>query len=109
LFLYPINMRWSFTRLYASYQRPEIAVWDRENRSRKLVGYAGADANAKARSPFGGDWRIPSYETYFSVLRNHVLIKSELTGNSDQDQQKILQALKDGSFYISLDLIGNPQ
>ena len=109
LFLYPINMRWSFTRLYTSYQRPEIGIWDAANRKRKLIGFAGADANARARSPLGGEWRIPSYETSFSVLRNHILIKSELTGNFEQDQQKVFQALRDGSFYISLDLIGDPK
>lgn len=107
LFLYPINIQWSFTRLFVAYQNPEISNWDQVNAERPFIGFAGAEADAKTRSPFGGYWKIPSYQVYFSIMRNHILIKSELTGNVEQDRQKVLDALKSGSFYMSLDLIGD--
>ena len=108
LFLYPINMEWSFTRLFASYTNPELALWEKENLKRPLVGFAGADADSNTRLPWGS-WQFPSYETYFSILRNHVLIESELTGDTESDSKKILGALEKGQFYISLDLIGNAE
>ena len=105
LFLYPINMEWSFTRLFASYTNPELGIWEKENLSRPLVGFAGADADSNTRLPWGS-WQFPSYQTYFSILRNHVLIESELTGDTESDSKKIIDALENGQFYISLDLIG---
>ena len=106
LFLYPINMEWSFTRLFASYTNPELRIWEKENLSRPLIGFAGSDADSNTQLPWG-NWQFPSYKTYFSILRNHILIESELTGELESDRKKIIDALKKGQFYISLDLIGN--
>lgn len=38
-----------------------------------------------------------------------MLLKSELTGNTENDKKKILRALQRGEFYFSLDLLGNPK
>jgi hypothetical protein len=54
-------------------------------------------------------FRFPSYESLFSVVRNHVLVRSELTGNANGDVEKIAQGLKQGSVYMSLDILGNPK
>lgn len=106
LFLYPINVEWSFSRLFASYTHPEMGLWNEENLKRPLVGYAGADADSNTRMPWG-IWKFPSYQTYFSILRNHLLLESDLTGNLENDRKKIMSALEKGQFYVSLDLIGN--
>jgi hypothetical protein len=108
LFLYPISVEWAFTRIFVTYQRPEFGYWDQVARHQKVLGYAGADADARAKMPWGRPLAIPSYQTSFSILKNHVLLRSELTGSGDQDRGKILQALKSGSFYMSFDLIGDP-
>lgn len=107
LLLYPVNTQWSFARLFASYTHPEIAYWERHGKDRKLFGYAGADAESRARMPGGEYWNIPSYTSMFSVLRNHVLTKSELTGNPKEDRQKLMEALRSGNFYLGFDLIGD--
>lgn len=107
LLLYPINIQWSFSRLFASYTHPEIEYWDRNNKGHKLFAYAGADAESRARMPGGDYWRIPSYKSLFSVLKNHVSVSSELTGDPKADRQKLMSGLKAGNFHIGLDLIGD--
>jgi hypothetical protein len=52
--------------------------------------------------------KFPSYERVLSMASNHLLLTSELTGNMNDDKQKILQALKAGQFYISFDALGDP-
>lgn len=40
-------------------------------------------------------------------MSNHILLKSELTGNLQSDRQKIFSAFKNGNFYLALDLLGD--
>jgi hypothetical protein len=39
----------------------------------------------------------------------HLLLRSELTGKIISDKAKIIKAIKEGEFYISLDVMGNPK
>jgi hypothetical protein len=109
LFVYPLHADWALLRLYNSYPKHEIAIWDQANLSKPLFGYAGPDADARLRLPWGKRVEFPTYETYFSILGNHVLLSSELTGKADDDKHKILSALRKGNFYVSLDLVGAPR
>ena len=52
---------------------------------------------------------VPSYQTLFDIMKTHLLLKSELTGNFEVDKAKIYSALKAGQFYMSLDLLANPK
>ncbi|MCB0412063.1 MAG: hypothetical protein KDD22_06020, partial [Bdellovibrionales bacterium] len=52
---------------------------------------------------------FPSYESLFAIGSNHILLRSELTGNGKADREKVLHALKAGQFYFSIDLLGNPK
>ena len=38
-----------------------------------------------------------------------MLLKSELTGEAEGDRKKIINALSDGNFYMSLDMLGDPK
>jgi hypothetical protein len=106
--VYPFNSQLALIRLYDEPQE-ELNLWDRLSSKRHTVGIAGSDATAKT-SPIGGEFlRFPSYQTSFSLLSNHVLLRSELTGEAIGDQKKILNALSSGSFYMSLDVLGDPK
>lgn len=97
--IYPFNEDLAWLQLWKLPQ-DEIDLWDRLNQKRPTYGYAGADAD-------GNSWT--SYATLFSLVQTHILLKSELTGNFNNDQGKIYQALKNGHFYNSLDFIGSPE
>ncbi len=107
---YPYNSMLAYIRLFIrSGADQEIALWDRMNSKHPTLGFAGADADAKIRLPGNRYWAIPSYETLFSIVKNHVLIRSELTGQASEDRQKISRALRHGQFYFSLDILANPR
>lgn len=108
LLILPFNEKLALLRLFKAPDE-ELRLWDDLSQRRRILGLAGADAEAKLM--LGGDFhlRFPSYETLFSLVRNHVLVKSELTGNASSDVEKIAQGLKQGQLYMSLDILGNPK
>lgn len=109
LLLYPFNSDLAFVRLLMNSNQKEIELWDKTNLSRPTVGFFGAAAEARLRLPKEMIVKFPSYETLFSLVKNHVLIRSELTGHAEQDRKKISTALRRGQFYMSLDLLQNPK
>lgn len=108
LFTYFFNPRHALIRLYLE-PESEVALWDHLNEKQKMIGFAGH--NTKSRATLWDGFRIPfpSYQSSFSFISNHVILKSELTGLVDRDQKKIFQALKKGQFYFSLDFLDNPK
>ncbi|MGE4131255.1 MAG: hypothetical protein AB7F86_06430 [Bdellovibrionales bacterium] len=109
LVILPFNEKLALLRLFRS---PDdvLRVWDTISQQRRILGLAGAEAEAKLI--MGGNnrfFRFPSYATLFSLIRNHVLVKSELTGNAVSDTEKLTQALRQGQVYMSLDILGNPK
>lgn len=105
---YPFNPKLAFARLFAESSDDEIILWDTLNKNRKVIGISGTAAESRIRL-FGHVYQFPSYQTLFSIMRNHVLLTSELTGNFEVDKKKITTALKQGQFYMSLDLLANPK
>lgn len=105
---YPLNAHLSLLRVYKDPQQ-ELELWDKLAQERKVIGIMGTDATAKAILFPGYFIKFPSYATAFSVASNHVLLKSELTGDFKTDKSKILSALQEGQFYFSLDILGNPK
>jgi hypothetical protein len=106
--IYPFNPKLSFVRLFNE-PSEEIRLLDELSQTRRIYGYAGAEASARAIPWSNYLLRFPSYEKSFELFSNHVLMTSELTGNLEGDKQKIFAALKNGNHYISFDLIGNPR
>lgn len=100
LFVYPFHEKLSLLRLF---ETPEDAtrLWDELAQRQKMIGIAGAGAEEKMS--------FPTFETLFSLVRNHVLLRSELTGNTASDLEKLSNALRQGQFYMSLDILGNPK
>jgi hypothetical protein len=108
LVCYPFNPNLAFLRLF---QEPtdETALWDKILQQKKIYGYAGADASARA-IPFASYlMKFPSYQKSFEIATNHVLMETELNADFHSDRQKIVRALKQGQFYFSLDLLGDPK
>lgn len=108
LFVFPFNDRLALLRLFQD-PKGEVSLWDDLNSRRPTLGFAGADADARLR--LGGEWALnyPSYQTLFSLVRNHVLLTTELTGDTAADREKILVALRNGQFYLSLDILADPK
>ena len=107
LFVLPFNERLALLRMFRPPEE-ELRIYDELNRGRHAVALAGADADSKMVIG-GSKLRFPSYETLFSLVRNHVLLKSELTGEPKGDLGKLSAALRAGQSYLSLDVLGNPK
>lgn len=108
LLTYPFNPKLAFLRL-SSEPTEEIDLFDQLAKDRKIIGYAGAEASARAIPLADYLIKFPSYQRSFEFLTNHVLLKSELTGSTPGDRAKIFSALKSGSFYLCLELLGDPK
>lgn len=108
LAIYPFNPKVSFLRLYTE-PRDEIALLDKVSQERRILVYGGTEATARAIPLSNYLIRFPSYRRTFEIMSNHILLKSELTGNLASDKQKIFNALKNGNFYIALDMLGDPK
>lgn len=108
LLIYPFNPRLSFIRLFAE-PTDEIVLLDKLSQQRRVVAYAGTEASARVIPLANYFIRFPSYKRSFEFMSNHVLLKSELTGSFNGDRLKIFNALKQGNFYMALDMLGDPK
>lgn len=106
--IYPFNAAMAYVYLL-SFPEDELLLWDKLNTSRKTLGFAGNDSTARLNISGNKFLKFPSYETSFNLVSNHILTQSELTGQFIKDKTKVLNALKDGNFYFSFDLLGNPK
>lgn len=108
LFIFPFNDRLAMLRLFQD-PREEVKLWDDLSLKHPTSGFAGADAEAKFRITDSVSLNYPSYQTLFSIVRNHVLLPTEMTGDERADREKILGALRRGQFYMSLDTLADPK
>ncbi|MBO9667997.1 MAG: hypothetical protein J7501_14440 [Bdellovibrio sp.] len=108
LLIYPFNPRLSFLRIFTE-PTDEVALLDKLSQQRKVVVYAGTEASARAIPLANYFIRFPSYKRSFEIMSNHILLKSELTGSFNSDRTKIFNALKQGNFYMALDMLGDPK
>lgn len=106
LFVYPFNAALSFARLFNE-PTDELNLFDSSQQNRPVFGFAGAEASARAFPITDFLIKFPSYQKTFEIFSNHVLLKSELTGNVKSDKIKILTALKNGNFYLAFDMLGD--
>jgi hypothetical protein len=108
LMMYPFNNRLALLRLFSE-PTEELSLLDKLSQERGIVGFAGAEASARAVPLANYLIKFPSYQRSFELFTNHILLKSELTGNTGSDEEKIFSALKAGQFYLSFDEIGDPK
>lgn len=89
---YPFNQRRALSRMLDS--MPAAAtVWDGLLAQRPVTAIVGTDAHT----------RWPSYESVFNVARNHVILDSPLSGESEEDIATIVEALTAGRVFVGID------
>jgi hypothetical protein len=107
LFTYPFNPQLAFIRLFYE-PSEEISLFDQTSETKKISLFSGAEASARAVPWDNFLIRFPTYQKSFELFSNHILLRSELTGQFQSDKQKIFSALKNGHFYLGFDLLGDP-
>jgi len=107
LIIFPFNWKYAFLRLFSEPEQ-ELAMWDEEIQQKKIYGFSGAEASARAIPYAKYLMRFPSYQKSLSLVTNHVILRSELNGHAVNDRKKIMNAIYDGNFYFSIDLLGDP-
>jgi len=107
ILILPFNPDLSYLRLFNDPEK-ELSAWDEILKTRSFVGVGGSDATANAIPWPNESFKFPSYTQSFSLMKNHLLLKSELTGSYKSDRTKIMSALAQGNFYFSVDIIGDP-
>jgi hypothetical protein len=98
--------------LGALLDRPQEALtrWDRVTAERRVVAIAGADAHARlgyrqATDPYEDVVlaRWPGYDVSFRAFVNHLILRQPLTGDASGDAETVLEALRDGQLFTSID------
>ncbi len=100
LLIFPFQEKLALLRLFEA-PEDQLRLWDELAQKHRSIGIAGVGSEGKLH--------YPTYETLFSLVRNHVLLRSELTGNTSSDFDKLSNAIHQGQFYMSLDVLGNPK
>lgn len=100
--LYRLNPRYA---LLQTLNPADVALarWDQMLARRDVVGLYGADAHSRLPVTRSFALRFPSYESLFSLARNHLLLDEPLGGSFEADREAVLGALRRGRFYLGLD------
>jgi len=101
---YAVNHRYGMLSALDATSQP-LRQWDELLAERDTPGIVGTDAHA--RIPITKSWSVsqPSYESLFSVARNHVLLKARMTGDAGRDTALLLDALRRGASYSAIDAL----
>jgi len=85
-----------------------LMLWDQLlQRGQDVVGIGSADAHAKGISFGPLHHVIFPYDFLFNCVNTHVLTKSPLTGDVEQDKRLVYQTLRQGRAFVGYDLIGS--
>lgn len=86
--------------------RKALVMWDKISRNRKITAIAGLDIHMlPSFLKFFDVKKNFLYTRTFSILRNHLFLKEKLSGNFDEDKDKIFKALKRGNLYFANDFL----
>ena len=107
LLIYPFNPRLAFIRLFEDPTK-ETELWDELTQSRRVFGFAGPDDIASPVKWLLYEMRVLSIRSALDFLSTHILLRSEFTGDPLADAAKVIEALKKGHSYMSIDSLGDP-
>jgi len=77
--------------------------WDEMNRRRRVVGIGEIDNHGAHKWILFIRLTIFPYDFAMGTVQNHILLKNPLSGDFKQDRRSILDALKAGRLYVSLE------
>ncbi|HLA79869.1 MAG TPA: CIA30 family protein [Vicinamibacteria bacterium] len=100
--LYRLNRSYA---LVGSLTAPSLEAWDALLAEREVPGIVGADAHSRVPIRKDVSIRFPSYQALFRLVRNHVLLKSPLSGRVEVDAPAVLEALARGRAYVGVDAL----
>lgn len=107
--LYNLPLRYfNFPENLTGPSKDILSLWDALSLKRKIVGIAGLDIHAL---PFlfhildiNKSFR---YHNIFKGLRNHLLLRKQLTGNVETDKKNIINTLKNGALFFANDILAD--
>jgi hypothetical protein len=99
--------------LAALLDRPSATLdrWAALSKTRRVVALAGLDAHGGVRTRLEGSSRLaagPSYEDSFRALSNRVVLERAPSGDPAVDARAILDAIRQGRVYTSIDALAAP-
>jgi hypothetical protein len=106
LLFYPFNPKVALLRLYRD-PDDELRIFDQLSLTKKTNLYLSSEATAKAVPITNWLIKFPSYENVFNIASERLLMTSELSSNMENDKKAIFNSLKSGSFYVSMDTLGD--
>jgi hypothetical protein len=110
---YPVRPSESMARLITE-SRETFTVWDALTRERRVTALAGVDAHARLAlgSDDPGESRVslpfPGYEALFETLSIRLRPERPLSGDAAADAALVIEALRRGRAYTSIDAIASP-
>ena len=102
LVLYGLNRRYALLGSLGS-PAETLRRWDVLLRERDVVGIASADAHSRVPLGKRRGIRFPAYGPLFGLMKNHLLLKTALSGDAASDIPAVLEALRQGRLYVGLD------
>lgn len=85
-----------------------LALWDQLlELGHHVVGIGGADAHGTHIHMGPVSHTVFPYDFLFSCINTHLLTKTPLTGNVQQDKKKLYEALEQGRAFIGYDIPGS--
>jgi len=86
-------------------QPATLNKWDELTaQGRRIVAIGGADAHCLNAKLGPLHRKVFPYEFHFRCINNHLLVPEPLSGNLLTDRKMIINALRQGHFYIGYDL-----
>ena len=83
-----------------------LARWDALCARRRVPAIGGLDAHQTGMRVLGRTVSPMRHETYFRMLRTHVLLDHACTGDLEHDRDAVYDALRQGRCYLGLDVLG---
>ena len=75
--------------------------WDNISKERKIFGFGEIDNHASDKKFFGFNFKIFPFEFAFNTIRTHLLLKEELSNNTEKGCTQIIEAIKNTNGYVA--------
>lgn len=86
-----------------------LSRWDLLNESSKVPGIGELDNHDTEKKVFGVRFPVFPFHRAFRFIRTHVFLRQPFEGDDGRDLRALLQALREGRSYVSLDFFENPE